>query len=396
MHWLGILFISGWLVYIFSQIWQQLQVVIIDIPYRNLPRLRQIPWIITPNLILHYQYPQTITTHIGRGAIGIFLIDYIPILLQARSVVRKSDGQIYVVCAAYVCVISPTILQSVMNIIAMLSEIPILPRVTSDRWIYTLAANGVWTKKIPRKSRTLSSIILDSSTKNSISQIMRSFLNSEEWYQRQEIPYRLGIALYGPSGNGKTSLVEALSNEFGTDIYYLDLVKCVGKDISSIIQQIPKKQIILIEDLELIAKNIDSSLVTNVERANNLILTNLLDVMDGIFSQTGSIIIVTSSRYNDIPREFKEAGRFDRIFNIGNPGALEIAEYFTKFYGIGLSEEDRNALPAQATQFAEQLTDFSVPMREIQRYLISHRDHIDTAIAEARAYFREMEKNESQ
>lgn len=77
------------------------------------------------------------------------------------------------------------------------------------------------------------------------------FLNSEGKYKKLCKPFHTGFIFYGKPGCGKSQFIKKISEDFGLDIYILNL-NCVGTD-SSLIQllsDIPKPAIVLIEDVD--------------------------------------------------------------------------------------------------------------------------------------------------
>jgi chaperone BCS1 len=239
---------------------------------------------------------------------------------------------------------------------------------------YIITGNG-WRTKSRRTVRSLDSVIIDIKIKEGLLQTIYDFLESKAWYREMQIPYRLGIVLFGPPGNGKSSLIEALSFETSLDIYYLDLVKCTTIDeITDILEQVPKRQMIVIEDLDMIIKNLTLR-DGNWEHAHSFIIRQLLHIME---DHSGSIIVITTNNYKDIPNEFKRAGRFDRVYNIQNPGLYELKQYFERFF-----PNDANA-----TVFATKAKQLDLPMCEIQNYLTLYRRDSDAALNNLEEYFK--------
>src|SRR5208282_5922204 len=141
-------------------------------------------------------------------------------------------------------------------------------------------------------SRELATVVVPEDTKKSIVQTIEDFRQSKDWYMRKQIPYRLSLLLHGPSGNGKTSLIMALSKKFGLNLYYLDLVKLatVETNITDVFNAVPPGEIVVIEDLDFVVKNLTlaaaSDKTKSWERASGWVVSQLLHVMDGLLAHT--------------------------------------------------------------------------------------------------------------
>lgn len=253
---------------------------------------------------------------------------------------------------------------------------------SGETHIYTLHENhNTWVRQMPCPRRHMGTICLDDKIKQELVDTVTRFLGAESWYREREIPYRLGLLLCGPQGNGKTSIIEALSNHFHRDVYELNLVKCANRNLSECLRKVPPQQIIVVEDLNMIIRSLMAQ-NHDWEAAHGTVIHQLLHVMDGLQAHTGSIIIVTASNYKDIPSEFKRSGRFDKVWHINNPQAPEVSVYFQSFFPTASNE--------QCMQFANSVVKHKVPMCEIQNYLTIYRQSATEAIEHVDEHFRRL------
>lgn len=126
----------------------------------------------------------------------------------------------------------------------------------------------------------------------------------------------IGILLYGEPGTGKTSLVMALASYTKYDIFTLNLLEYSSNTIIKYITQFKnshqynydkKIPIILIEDIDILFCDRDSSDDLKYKNAFNL----LLQILDGVYSVPGSIIIATTNHMEKLDPALIREGRFD-------------------------------------------------------------------------------------
>jgi ATP-dependent 26S proteasome regulatory subunit len=141
----------------------------------------------------------------------------------------------------------------------------------------------------------------------------QSFLRSEDIYRKIGAMYRRGILLYGPPGEGKTSVVRTLiKNELPAQsvaIFFESLpsnefISAMAKSLSS------RFKVFVFEELAHI-----------VERAK---MENVLDFLDGESSIDRTLTIATTNYPERLPRNVVERpSRFDKVYKLGDPTAQD-------------------------------------------------------------------------
>ncbi|CAM0955843.1 unnamed protein product [Alopecurus aequalis] len=147
-----------------------------------------------------------------------------------------------------------------------------------------------------------------------------------------------GILLYGPPGTGKTLIARAVANETGAFFFLINgpeiMSKLAGESESNLRKAFEEAEknapaIIFIDEIDSIAPKREKT-HGEVERR---IVSQLLNLMDGLKSRAHVIVMGATNRPNSIDPALRRFGRFDREIDIGVPdevGRLEVLRIHTK------------------------------------------------------------------
>lgn len=120
---------------------------------------------------------------------------------------------------------------------------------------------------------------------------MKEFIDSESWYKEMGVPYRRSYLFYGPPGTGKSSFAQALAGHLHFSICFLNVSDNMNDyTFNYLLNSAPKKSIILIEDVDAMFEG-----RKNKAQANRLTYSGFLNALDGVRSQEGRIIIMTTN-----------------------------------------------------------------------------------------------------
>jgi len=197
-------------------------------------------------------------------------------------------------------------------------------------------AEPCWTRCVSRVSRPFSTVVLDEGVKASLLADMRDYLhpNTRRWYSNRGIPYRRGYLLYGPPGTGKSSLCFATAGYFKLPIYIVSLNSPAmnEENLSTLFSELPKQCVVLLEDIDTAGLTHsredktqsadDAAPVTTLPGApavspglpnsnNRISLSGLLNVLDGVASQEGRVLIMTTNHRDKLDEALIRPGRVD-------------------------------------------------------------------------------------
>jgi hypothetical protein len=231
-----------------------------------------------------------------------------------------------------------------------------------------------WTCTLYKKPRWFDSVVLDRSVSVQLVEDVHIFLRSKEWYARMNIPYRRGYLLHGPPGCGKTSFCHALASKLKLDICLLDLSDSNLNDssLTGLIRNAPLRSLVILEDVDSVF--IQRDIKSGECRQSNVSFSGLLNAIDGISSQEGRILIMTTNHMKKLDPALLRPGRCDVKITFCNASHEQLATMFLRFF----PESQDNAI-----RFADSLPAGKFSLAQVQAHLVRYRHSDITAVEEA-------------
>ncbi|KAI1177972.1 BCS1 N terminal-domain-containing protein [Nemania sp. FL0916] len=311
-----------------------------------------------------------------------------------------------------------------------------------------------WQRCMSRATRPFSTVILNEKTKKSLIDDVTDYLNpaTQRWYSNRGIPYRRGYLLHGPPGTGKSSLSLALAGFFKMRIYIVSLsaVTATEEVLGNLFTELPRQCVVLLEDIDTAglthtreegAPPGDSDVEDDdmepgeVTRGrgprddarnasaptNRLSLSGLLNILDGVASQEGRILIMTTNHIEKLDKALIRPGRIDMTINFGLADEYMITNIYRNIFAylegddgadvdryLTLSPEERQVaiekkakdraahqakVEELAKAFAAKIPQHEFSPAELQGHLLKHKHSPETAIETAEEFIQNTRKD---
>lgn len=178
---------------------------------------------------------------------------------------------------------------------------------------------------------------------------LNTFIQNAEAYKTLHVSHRMGVLLYGPPGEGKTSLIRNLVN---TNEHFKDaIVITIGRSFPTVpyLKMLSEStkgrlKVFIFEEMTLMVNENDESEI-------------ILSFLDGESSVDTSISFATTNYPHRLPRNIvNRPGRFDKVYKIGHPARADRNILITYFYGSAPTEAFLDATEGLSTSYLKELS----------------------------------------
>jgi hypothetical protein len=211
----------------------------------------------------------------------------------------------------------------------------------SDKITLRTNCGDYWRSGMELPKRSISTVFTEGDVGQEIVSAIRRFEDSKDAYRERGLPYHLGILLSGVPGTGKSSLIHAIASELGRSIMYLNLGGIEDdKDLTSLLSDRRnwEKSILVIEDADAASSATWSREGEAGEKVGKMTLSALLNVLDGLLTPDGLVVIATTNYPDRLDPALVRPGRFDLQYDIGLL-SLETFEKMASLFDVPLDED---------------------------------------------------------
>ncbi|KAH7418669.1 P-loop containing nucleoside triphosphate hydrolase protein [Cadophora sp. MPI-SDFR-AT-0126] len=236
-------------------------------------------------------------------------------------------------------------------------------------------------------------VILDEKKKTALVEDIKDFLDPETraWYSWRGIPYRKGYLLYGPPGTGKSSLCLSIAGACDLDIYIPNISGVDDSSLGKLFTELPAHCAVLLEDVDdvdatqsrqrgTVKTGQDETGSSTKGKSQGMVsLSALLNVLNGVGSQEGRVLIMTTNHAGHLDPALIRPGRVDMKLELGYTNQDINARLFGALFmrddtlPDGSQRGAEDTLRKLMTEFARKIPEQEFSPAEIQSFLLEYK-----------------------
>jgi chaperone BCS1 len=270
-----------------------------------------------------------------------------------------------------------------------------------QRKLYT-NSGSYWSHVVFEHPSTFETLAMDLEKKKMIIDDLVTFSKAGEFYARIGRAWKRGYLLYGPPGTGKSTMIAAMANLLGYDLYDLELTAVKDNtELRKLLIETSSKSIIVIEDIDCSLDLTGQRRKKNVKKeeeeekdlrekksgimeeregkSSNVTLSGLLNFIDGLWSACGGerLIVFTTNYVEKLDPALIRKGRMDMHIELSYCG-FEAFKMLAKNY---LNIESHNLFGT----ICELLKEINITPADVAEHLMPK-----TASGDAEIYLKSL------
>ncbi|KAH8706063.1 putative mitochondrial chaperone bcs1 [Talaromyces proteolyticus] len=268
---------------------------------------------------------------------------------------------------------------------------------------------GEWKRTGLRSARDISTVIMDEKVKSEVLGDMKEFLDQQTlaWYTSRGIAYKRGYLLVGPPGTGKSSFCLSVAGLHDLDIYILNLSSGLSDEgLGKLFSKLPAHCIVLLEDVDAVGmKRKDTSAGQKQKQKDvsqyGVSLSGLLNVIDGVGSQEGRILIMSTNHVDHLDEALIRPGRVDMTVQFKHADKDIVVQLFCNIFketpGVEPEKEVNDVtIEKLAEEFATHVPVGEFSPAEVLKFLVKHKNSPVDAVSGVQEWVaKQMEVKES-
>lgn len=154
------------------------------------------------------------------------------------------------------------------------------------------------------------------------------FTESRQKYTDLGINYKRGYLFYGAPGTGKTSIAVAIARYLKRPLFVINLASVTNdKQLQHLALEVTSGSVILFEDVDCVLEKRD------VKGNEDLNFATILNVLDGLYSPSDCVFVLTTNKPEAIDDALTRKGRIDTSLHIDNPTLTSAGQFLSAYYG---------------------------------------------------------------
>lgn len=174
--------------------------------------------------------------------------------------------------------------------------------------------------------------------KRDIRVVVESFLEGKDFYVKNRIPWKQGLLLFGPPGNGKTTLIRTIISNYN----FKPVTIAPGADTDAVKEAFSYAEdqspsLLYFEDLDSLLERVD--------------ISSFLNLMDGVTTKNGLLVVATANDLTKLKTSITDRpSRFDKKYEVPLPDEKMCIIYLKKWFNNLISQKKCQELAKKAVK----------------------------------------------